>query len=1600
MVTNPDAQSGTRPSGFTYVGPAPTVTSVAPASGPTPGGTGVTITGTNFVAGATVTLGGSAATGVTVASSTTITATTPAHAAGAVAVVVINLDAQSGTLPSGFTYVAPAPTVSGVAPVSGPVAGGTPITITGANFVAGATVTLGGSAATGVTVLTSTTMSATTPAHAAGAVAIVVTNPDTQTGTLPGGFTYNTAPAPTVTSVAPTSGSTAGGTAITVTGTNFAAGATLTLGGTPATGVAVVTGTTITATAPAHTAGAVAVTVTNADAQSGSLPSGYTYTTSGPAMISFVQVNSAVPSSGSSVAVPFTAAQTAGNLNVVVVGWNDTTRTVTNVTDSRGNTYVRAVGPTAVSGALSQSIYYAKNIVGAAAGANVVTVQFSASAYYPDIRVLEYSGLDLTNPLDVTAAATGSTATSSSGAVTTTNANDLLVGANMVATRTAGAGAGFTSRIITVPDGDIAEDQVVTSVGSYSAVAPLTGGGPWIMQLVAFKAASAVPDTNPPSPPSSLTASPLSESQVGLSWMPSTDDVGVTSYLVERCQGEGCVTFAQVGSAATPTFGDSGLAANTPYRYRVRATDAAGNLSGYSNMANVTTLAPDTEPPSAPGVLEGVAVSGTEIDLSWGPATDNVGVSGYRVERCQGAGCSGFVKLGVVAGTTYSDTALAPNTLYRYIVRASDLAGNLGPYSNVVTITTLDTIPQLVAAYSFDEGVGTAIGDSSQYANNGAVSSAAWSTTGKYGSALVFNGTSSLVTIPSSPSLNLNSAMTLEAWVQPTAAANVWRDVIYKADDLYYLEGASPTGSPVVGVSTTSSHANLFGVSPLPAGTWTHLAATYDGTTLRLYVNGVQASTLAHSGNVLSGNSPLQIGGDSLYGQHFQGLIDEVRVYNVALTPTQIQADMNTPLGGAFPVLGLSSSALDFGSYPTGTTSSPLPVTVTNVGGATLNINGIAITGVHAADFAQSNDCAAPLAAGQQCTITTQFTPGATGTRVAAITISDNGIGAPHSIALTGAGIGFSIAPRTAVVTSLQQQQFSASGGSTGTVTWSVDGVLGGTAASGTISSTGLYSPPSSEGTHTVTATDAAQVSNATVFVTNYPGVLTHHNDNFRTGQNLNEIVLGPSNVNPLTFGKLLSYPIDGLAHASPLYVAGVNIPGQGFHNVVYVATEHDSVYAFDADGAGPTPLWYVNFTNPGAGITTVPADDTGECCDVAPEIGITGTPVIDSTTGTLYVVAKTKEVSGGNTNYRQRLHALDITTGAEKFGGPVLLQATVAGTGQGSSGGQLAFDALRENQRPALLLLNGVVYIGFGSHGDHQPYHGWLLGYNASTLAQVMAYCATRNGEGAGMWQANGGPAADAAGNIFFITGDGSFNANTGGPNFGDSFVKVNAAGTVVDYFTPHNQANLDVNNFDLGAAGPLLLPDQPGAHPHLMISAGKDNAMYLVDRDNMGHYNASNDSQIVQSLVNIFPFGTPEPGNYSAAVYFNGTVYFSPIADTIQAFRLTNGLLSVSPTSRSSQNYAYPGGSMAVSANGSANGILWAVQRNATAIDDQDASAPGVLHAYDANDLSVELYNSDQAGTRDTLPAAAKFSVPLVANGKVFVATVNSLTVYGLLP
>src|SRR6266851_1730598 len=395
---------------------------------------------------------------------------------------------------------------------------------------------------------------------------------------------------------------------------------------------------------------------------------------SGP---TFVQMNYATPQNPvSTVPVSFPAAQSAGNLNVVVVGWNDTAAQVASVIDSKGNSYQLAVGPTMRPGELTQSIYYAKNIAAAAAGANTVTVTFTVAAIWPDVRTLEYAGIDPVNPVDVSAAGTGTNATSSTPAVTTTSASDLLFAANTVASSTAGPGSGWTNRVITQPDGDIAEDKAVTAIGSYSSTAPLTGAASWLMQMVAFRVGS----SQPPSAPTGLGATAISSNQINLSWTASSGSVA--SYLVERCVGPGCINFSQIGSTTGTTFANTALVASASYSYRVRATDGA-NFSGYSNVASASTLPPPTNPSN----LTANAVSGSQINLSWTASTGSV--TSYLIESCAGAGCTNFLQIGSATGTTYSSTGLVASATYVYRVRASDGAGNLSGYSNTASAATL-----------------------------------------------------------------------------------------------------------------------------------------------------------------------------------------------------------------------------------------------------------------------------------------------------------------------------------------------------------------------------------------------------------------------------------------------------------------------------------------------------------------------------------------------------------------------------------------------------------------------------------------------------------------------------------------------------------------------------------------------------------------------------------------------------------------------------------------------------------------------------------------------------------------------------------------------
>ena len=499
--------------------------------------------------------------------------------------------------------------------------------------------------------------------------------------------------------------------------------------------------------------------------------------------------------------------------------------------------------------------------------------------------------------------------------------------------------------------------------------------------------------------------------------------------------------------------------------------------------------------------------------------------------------------------------------------------------------------------------------------------------------------------------------------------------------------------------------------------------------------------------------------------------------------------------------------------------------------------------------------------------------------------------------------------------------------------------------------------------------------------------VTTYHNDIARTGQNTTETILTQANVNSTTFGLLRNLPVDGLVDAEPLYLSQLSIGGT-VHNVVFVATEHDSVYAFDSDTG--TQLWKVSLL--GLGETT--SDDRG-CGQVTPEIGITSTPVIDRTAGAhgiLYAVAMSKNGS----TYFQRLHALDITTGAELQGGPVTVQATYPGTGDNSSGGEVVFDPKQYEERAALLLLNGVIYMSWASHCDIQPYTGWIMGYNQTTLAQTAVLNLTPNGSEGSIWQSGGGLAADAQGNIYALVANGTFDTTLDTNNFpskqdyGNGFVKVsttNGSLKVADYFNMMNTTSESGSDTDLGSGGPMVLPDQSygtASILNLAVGAGKDGNFYVVDRNNMGKWHA-NSNNVYQELAGAVPNGV-----FGVPAYFNNTVYYCDVNATLKSFSISNGKLSTTPV-QTGASFTYPGVLPSVSANGTSNGIVWGIENTGTA----------VLHAFAANDLTQELYNSNQAsGGRDHFGGGNKFVTPMIADGKVFAPTSNSVAVFGLLP
>jgi hypothetical protein len=586
-----------------------------------------------------------------------------------------------------------------------------------------------------------------------------------------------------------------------------------------------------------------------------------------------------------------------------------------------------------------------------------------------------------------------------------------------------------------------------------------------------------------------------------------------------------------------------------------------------------------------------------------------------------------------------------------------------------------------------------------------------------------------------------------------------------------------------------------------------------------------------------------------------------------------------------------------------------------------------------------------------------------------------------------------------------------------GGVSWTVDGIAGGNAGVGTVGINGLYTGGTTSGQHTIAATSVAYPalsSTAIAAVTDLAGMYTYRNDAMRDGANTQEYALTPGRLSAGGFGKRFSCTVDGAIYAQPLWAANILVNGTR-HNVVFVATEHDSLYAFDADTSPCAQLWSMSLIDAAhgatAGETTVPSGVSGYLVgrglgDLTPEVGVTGTPVIDPASGLLYVVSKS--VSAGKNVFYQRLHAINITTGGEAPGSPATISGSYPGTGDG--GTVVSFNPQTQNQRPGLALINGIVYVAWAAHEDTPPYHGWLMGYSYSgaSFKQTALFNAVPNSSGGGIWMGNAAPASDSSGNLYVVSGNGSFDVTSSvSPNndYGDSLLQLSGALSVKQYFTPSDQAADDSGDHDFGAGGAALLADLPSGSPvpHLLLCGGKDGTLYIVNRDALGGFG---DNFAVQKI----PFSYQI---YATGAYWNSRVYLAGSGGPLAAYTVAPSVPSLDLAASSSHVYNFPGGSPSVSASGTQNGIVWVLDTSRYCTAQAPGCGPAVLYAYDATNVGSVLWNSAELAA-DAAGHAVKFTVPTIANGKVYVGTrgnntggvlgstsaAGELDVYGLAP
>ncbi len=892
---------------------------------------------------------------------------------------------------------------------------------------------------------------------------------------------------------------------------------------------------------------------------------------------------------------------------------------------------------------------------------------------------------------------------------------------------------------------------------------------------------------------------------------------------------------------------------------------------------------------------------------------------------------------------------------------------------------------------------------------------------------------------PNSASLAFNSNNTAGNWIGVVIRAGSAGQVFTVSDTrgnvyqqaVQYSETLDATSAGIFYAENIAAGPNTVTVSDSILGQTLRFAILeYSGV---MQANSLDATAVAagQSTSPNSGNLNTSLGGDLLLG--------EIKTANIAnytagsgytieefvpaepntklIVEDQIQASPGT--ASATATLGATDIwAAALAAFKSASAAPPPPISVSIspiTASVTSGVGTRSFTATLTNDFRQLGvtfSLAGAGCSGSACGTLTNVTtttatyngppsvPNPATVTLTATSVADNTKSASATITVLVGPLTVAVSPKRGSITTSQTQQFTGTvfnDPNSAGVTWQVDGNTGGNSATGTISTSGLFTAGTQAGLHTITATSVTNASINTSIsfaVSDIQGVYTYHNDAARTGQNLKEYALTTATVSSTTFSMLFSCPVDGYVYAQPLYVANLLV-GATTRNVAFIATEHDSVYAFDADSPSCVQLWKTTFL--GTNVTTMSWLDTssGPTVDVYPEIGITSTPVIDPASQTIYVEAKTKESAGtvngqvcstGTPCFVHRLHALDITTGAEKFGGPVVISAP-------------SFVSLRHFNRPALLLANNTIYIGFGSHGDIPNWYGWLFGYDPGQgLAQKFVFstsdATTGISNGASIWDGGAGPAVDASGNVYATTGNGTYD---GRKNFSESVLKISPTGSLLDWFTPFNQSVLDANDIDMGSAGVIILPDSVGsaAHPHLLLATGKIAILYLLDQTNMGKLHSGSNLD-VQEAIPVPPPNTTQldGGNYGVPAYWNGNIYTTGQNFPLSQFKISNGTIATPQFAVSNNTFPPRGATPAVSATGTTNGIVWVLD-----LSTWGTNGSAILDAYDANNVANLLFSSPTSGT-GAGGLAVKFTVPTVANGKVYVGGQTSFTVFGLLP